>query len=313
MAAILYISLLFLIFYIITQRILHKLQNLPPTPFPSLPLIGHLHLLKKPFHRGLSDVAKRYGPAVFLRFACRPVLLVSSPSLAEECLNKNDIVFANRPALLSGKHFGYNYSSISWCPYGDHWRNLRRIASLDLLSSSRIQMLSQIRADEIRFLIGKLFRLTNGSPDRVIFVKQALFEFIFNSLTRMICGKRYVGENVENSREAVLFRDILEETSRIMPEANALDFLPFLRWFRYRDTERKMVLIQKKRDEFMQNVIDECRSDDPCVEGSGSAAEKKILVEVMLAMQSADPEYYTDEMIKNLLLVSSPSQNRTKF
>lgn len=140
----------------------------------------------------------------------------------------------------------------------------------------------------------------------MIFVKQALFEFMFNSMTRMVCGKRYVGENVENSREAVLFRDIIEETSRIMPEANALDFLPFLRWFKYRDTEKKMVSIQKKRDEFMQNVLEEYRREES---DDASVAEKKILAEVMLAMQRADPEYYTDEMIKNLLLVRSPSKN----
>ncbi|KAH6781106.1 hypothetical protein C2S52_012343 [Perilla frutescens var. hirtella] len=100
-------------------------------------------------------------------------------------------------------------------------------------------MLAQVRADEIRFLISKLFRLINGSHDRVVFVKQTLFEFGFNALTRMVYGRRYFLETVENSSEEVLFQDIINETSRVMPEANDIDFLPFLWWFRYRDIERK--------------------------------------------------------------------------
>ena len=133
--------------YPFTTHMLHKLHNLPPTPFLSFPIIGHLYLLKKPLHRTLAGISSRYGPIVFLRLGSRPSLLVSSPSVAEECLNKNDIVFANRPQLIAGKYIGYNYTSLAWANYGDHWRNLRRISSLEILSSSRIQMLSGIRAE----------------------------------------------------------------------------------------------------------------------------------------------------------------------
>ncbi|KAK6116265.1 hypothetical protein DH2020_049987 [Rehmannia glutinosa] len=250
-----FLPLLFLLLHTSSQHILHKLQNHPPTPFPSLPLIGHLYLLRKPFHRALSDISNRYGPLIFLRFGSRPVLLISSPSLAEECFTKNDIIFANRPSLLNGKHFGYNYTSIPWSPYGDHWRNLRRIASLDLLSSHRIHTLSRIRADEIRVLIRKLFRLGEENPGKVVHVKEALFEFTFNVLT---------------------------------------------------EVEKKMMLIQEKRDRFMQNVLQELRrleNGDSSVPKSDNAGVKKIIAEVLLDMQKSEPAYYTDEMIRNLLLV----------
>ncbi|KAJ6688891.1 hypothetical protein OIU85_005331 [Salix viminalis] len=44
-----------------------KRKNLAPSP-PSIPIIGHLHLLKQPIHRTLENLSTIYGPIVFLRF-----------------------------------------------------------------------------------------------------------------------------------------------------------------------------------------------------------------------------------------------------
>lgn len=177
--------------YSIFIHIHNKIKNLPPSPFPALPLVGHIYLLRKPFHRSLSDVARRHGPLLFLRLGSRPVLLVSSPSLAQECLSKgNDVIFANRPDLLNGRYFGYNYTSLSWSSYGDHWKNLRRISSMELLSKRRLAMLSHVRADEAFRVARKLYHVTRDGPQKVLEVKSAVFEFSFNVLTRMITGKR---------------------------------------------------------------------------------------------------------------------------
>ncbi|KAJ8640709.1 hypothetical protein MRB53_017403 [Persea americana] len=73
----------------------------PPSP-PSIPIIGHLYLLKKPLHRSLSALSHRYGPILSLLFGFRSVLVISSLALVEECFTKNDIVFSNRPHLLAG-------------------------------------------------------------------------------------------------------------------------------------------------------------------------------------------------------------------
>ncbi|CAK9182860.1 unnamed protein product [Ilex paraguariensis] len=244
----LYLPVVLLAFYVITQHFLRKLRNLPPRPFPTLPLIGHLYLLKKPFHQALAKVSYRHGPVVFLWFGSHPVLLVASPSTAEECFTKNDIAFANRPTLISGKYFGYNYTSLAWSPYGDHWRNLRRISSLEVLSSHRLQMLSHIRLEEVRTLIGRLFQVSTETPERAVGMKLALFELTFNIMTRMIFGKIYYGENVENSEEAKRFQDLIMATSRSISESQVLDFLPFMRWFGFGGTEEKLRVIHENRD-----------------------------------------------------------------
>ncbi|KAJ9670587.1 hypothetical protein PVL29_026870 [Vitis rotundifolia] len=136
--------------------------HLPPSP-PAIPILGHLHLLlKPPIHRQLQNLSQKYGPIFSLRFGSGPVVIISSPSTIEECFTKNDIIFANRPRLLIGKYIGYNYTTIASASYGEHWRNLRRLSSLEIFSSNCVNMFLGIRRDEIKIL---LHRLSQNSRD----------------------------------------------------------------------------------------------------------------------------------------------------
>ncbi|XVE94975.1 hypothetical protein REPUB_Repub02eG0056500 [Reevesia pubescens] len=91
----------------------------------------HLHLLKELVHRTLNELSENYGPIMHLQFGTRKVLIVFSASAAKECFTKNDIIFANRPQLLADKHLNYNNATIGLAPYGDYWRNLRRLTTLE--------------------------------------------------------------------------------------------------------------------------------------------------------------------------------------
>ncbi|KAI3504837.1 hypothetical protein L1887_26573 [Cichorium endivia] len=282
--------------YLLTKYVLHKLHRLPPTPFPTLPLIGHLHLLDKSIHRSLARLSDRHGPELFLRFGSRKVLHVSSPLAAEECLSKNDIVFANRPRFLGGKYFGYNYTSLAWAPYGDHWLNLRRISALKILSSTRLESLSHIRLDEIRTLTRRLYLAAGKSPDRILDLKSEIFCFMFNAMTRMMGGKRFYGLDIEKLEEAKRFRDVVDDTSRLKAQSSIADMFPVLRRFIAGKLEKRYAALQKRRDDFMQAWIDEIRAPDDSV----VPENEKTLLQVLLSLQDANPEYYTDKEIKSL-------------
>ncbi|CDO96872.1 unnamed protein product [Coffea canephora] len=145
-------------FFFLGFKLLYKrsVPNLPPSPTPTFPIIGHLHLLKPPLYRTFHSLSLKYGPIISLKFGNRLVVVVSSPSLVEECFTKNDIVLANRPQFLIGKYLGYNHTGIGSSPYGDHLRNLRRLCAMEIFSTSRLNMFLSIRKDEIRRLLIKL-------------------------------------------------------------------------------------------------------------------------------------------------------------
>ncbi|KAK7270958.1 hypothetical protein RJT34_26503 [Clitoria ternatea] len=271
-----------------------KFRNLPPGP-PFFPIIGNLHQLKKPFHRTFPIISQKYGQIFSLWFGSRLVVVVSSYSLVQECFSKNDIVLANRPHFLSGKYIGYNNTTLAQSPYGDHWRNLRRIVSLEVLSSHRLNSFSDIRRDEIMRLIKKLAQGSRNGFAKVE-LKSKFSEMTFNTMMRMISGKRYYGEDcdVSNVEEARQFREIIKELVMLAGANNPGDFLGILRWFDFDGLETRLKKISKKTDAFLQGLIDEHRNEKQ---------RANTMIHHLLSQQQSQPEYYTDEIIKGLVLV----------
>ncbi|PWA42452.1 cytochrome P450-like protein [Artemisia annua] len=267
----------------------HKFSNLPPTVFPDIPIIGHLYLLKKPLFKTLAKVSAKHGPIVFLRFGSRNVLLVSSPSTAEEIFTKNDVIFAIRPRWLYGKIFGCNYSHLAWAPYGDHWRNLRRLATMEILSTQRLNEFHNIRADEGRLTIEKLF-YECSSP---VYLYTIFNELTLNVMMRMISGKRYFGGVLED--EGKEFYGIVKEMFLIGGLSNLEDHLPFLRCLGFNGVEKKMIALQKKRETFFQGLIVELRKETNNKKGN-------TMIEMLFKLQETDPEYYTDQLIRSFVL-----------
>ncbi|KAK8344617.1 hypothetical protein V6Z12_A07G090100 [Gossypium hirsutum] len=286
-----------LIFLLLCSKLLFQSkkypQNLPPSP-PSLPIIGHLHLLKTPIHRFYHHLSQKYGPVFSLRLGSRLFVVVSSSAVAEECFTVNDIVLANRPKLIAGKYLGYNYTTVSTSSYGDHWRNLRRIGAIEIFSSSRLNAFAAVRKDEVRRLLVSLSRDSRREFVKVK-LKSMLNDLTFNNIMRMVAGKRYFGEEVTNENEAREFREVIEGTFKNGGTANRADFLPVLNWFG--GYEKKVKKIGKKLDGLLQKLVDEHRWMKQENNGNGS------MVDHLLNLQQSDPDYYTDEIIKGLMLV----------
>lgn len=272
-------------------------KNLPPSP-PCMPVIGHLHLIKPPTHRFLYNLSKQYGPIVSLRFGSRFVVVVSSFEAAQECFTKNDIVFANRPKSLSGKHISYNYTTLVQAPYGDRWRNLRRITAIEVLSSNRVDVFSPIRRDEIKRLLKKLSANYAREEFSKVELKTLFSELTTNVMMRIVAGKRYFGDDVlEDEEEAGRFKEIVGEAFALSGTSNPGDHLPMLNWIS--NYEKRIVKISKRMDEFFQRLVDERRNKkEACLENTDS------MIDHLLSLQHSEPHYYTDQTIKGLAMVS---------
>ncbi|KAL2499625.1 Cytochrome [Abeliophyllum distichum] len=268
-----------------------KKSKLPPSPAPALPFIGHLHLLKQPLHRTFHHFSQKLGPIFSLRFGNHLVVVVSSSTVVEECFTKNDIVLANRPHSLKSKYLGYNYTSIVSAPYGEHWRNLRRFSTVEIFSSSRLNMFLSIRQDEIKLLLQKLYRNSRSDFAKVE-LKSLFSELSFNIIMRMVAGKRYFGED-EDSEEAKHFRELIDQAFELGVASNPGDFIPFLRWIDYKGYEKNLAGLSKNMDAFLQGLIDEHRLNK----------NENTMIDHLLSLQASQPEYYTDTIIKGVMMV----------
>ncbi|KAJ4798098.1 hypothetical protein LUZ62_049344 [Rhynchospora pubera] len=272
-------------------------KNLPPGP-PALPVLGHLHLVKQPLHQALLKISNKYGPAIFLRFGSRPVLVVSSQDLAEKCFTTHDLAFSNRVHLPTVR---MQPGLIVWANYGSYWRTVRQAAALELLSSPQLHASSQFRAEEIRGIARQLFksyRSQNKSEKSNGFInlnfKKMLFESMMNSFLMMVAGKQAYGENVDASDDVKKFSETLIGWFELTGAANIEDFLPLLKILDLKGTMKKMKHVVQGNEEMTQKMIDENRRE--------VIGKKKTMINGLLELQKKDSEKYKDEVIRNIVI-----------
>ncbi|KAL1200843.1 Cytochrome P450 81D11 [Cardamine amara subsp. amara] len=267
--------------------------NLPPSPTRPFPVIGHLHLLKLPLHRRFLSLSKSLDDAkVFsLRLGTRLVFVVSSHSVAEECFTKNDVVLANRPELIVGKHVGYNSTTMVNAAYGDSWRNLRRIGTIEIFSSLRLNGFLSIRKDEIRRLMICLAKNSQQEFAKLE-IRPLFMSLTMNNIIRMVAGKRFYGDGTEDNNEAKHVRQLIADVMVSGGAGNATDYFPILRWIT--NYEKQVKELAGRVDEFLQSLVNEKRVKQE---------KGNTMIDHLLSLQETQPDYYTDVIIKGIILV----------
>ncbi|KAM0842700.1 hypothetical protein ACQ4PT_058187 [Festuca glaucescens] len=129
--------------------------RLPPGPW-QLPIIGSLHHLvgKKLLHRALRDLALFHGPVMLLRLGEVPTVVVSSREAAREVMKSLDTTFATRPLTSPTlRVLTSDGRDIVFAPYGEYWRQLRKIAVTELLSVRRALSFRAVREEEVAAML----------------------------------------------------------------------------------------------------------------------------------------------------------------
>ncbi|KAH9776487.1 cytochrome P450 71A22 [Citrus sinensis] len=164
--------------------------RLPPGPW-KLPLIGNLHQLTGDSpHVSLQKLSNEYGPLMFLQLGSLPTLVISSADVARDIFRTHDLIFSGRPELYAAKIFSYNCSNIAFAPYGEYWREIRKIAILELLGSKRVQSFQAVRNEEVADMIKIIARSSAGPTD----LSRLIFLLANNIICRVTFGRKYDSE-----------------------------------------------------------------------------------------------------------------------
>lgn len=199
-----------------------------PEPLGALPLFGHLHLLrgKELVFKKLAAMSDKLGPIFSLKLGFYRLVVASDPKTVKDCFTTNDLVLATRPNIAFGRYVGYNNAVLALAPYGDYWREIRKIATVHLFSNQSMEMLGHIRYSEVNAFIKHLYKGSGGTSMVKI---DMLLEFLtFNIILRKMVGKRIGFGKVKS--EEWRYKEAMKQSEYLAAVFMIGDVIPWLGW-----------------------------------------------------------------------------------
>ncbi|MCD7464691.1 hypothetical protein HAX54_053238 [Datura stramonium] len=249
-------------------------------------------LIGKNVHQYLHLIAKKYGPIMSMRFGVVPIVVASSPHAAEQFLKTHDLIFASRPNNRVAQFISYGQRNLSFGKYGPYWRNMRKLCTVELLSTLKINSFQAMRKQEVANFVTSIKGAASSGVEVDISAKLATLSANMGCL--MVFGKKYMNDELVERGLEDLIQDILVITGT----PNIGEFFPFLDVFDLQGIVYRMKELAKTFDKFLERVIDEH------VQDSKEEKQNKDIVDTMMnIMQSGETEFEFDRRhIKAIIL-----------
>ncbi|XVF08813.1 hypothetical protein REPUB_Repub07fG0035700 [Reevesia pubescens] len=290
----LFLSLILLVSLLIWHKLAkEKKLNLPPSP-PKLPFIGNIHQLGKLPHRSLRDLSGKYGSLLLLQLGHNPTLVVSSAEMAREIFENHDIVFSSRPSTTAAKILLYGCSDVGYAPYGEYWRQVRKITVLELLSRRRVQSFQFVRDEEVEVVINKIRRASVKRES--INLSQMMMAISNNIVSRCAFGRKLEEEDGSSK-----FGQLARRVMVLLLSFSIGDMFPYLSWLDViTGLIPRLKAVFGELDTLMDQIIEEHRD----MKSHGNITGEKDIVSIILQLQNdglLDMEL-TQDNIKAILL-----------
>ncbi|KDP38425.1 hypothetical protein JCGZ_04350 [Jatropha curcas] len=234
----------------------------------------------KLLHQKLGIMTDKYGPAFCIRLGSRCAFVVASKEVAKECFTTNDRALASRPTTAATKHMCYNNTVFGFAPYSPHWREMRKIVMLELLSNSQLEIIKNVQALVVNAGIRKLYSLwaaNNNKLPVLVELKQWSQYITFDVIVRLVAGKCY------DDGEARRCQDLISEFFRLMGVFVVSDAFPFLWWLDFQGHKRAMKKTAKDLDAVLASWLEEHRQRR--ISGNVKAENEQDFIDRMLSAE----------------------------
>ncbi|XP_057803755.1 premnaspirodiene oxygenase-like [Salvia miltiorrhiza] len=271
-----FISFLFILILIKLYKTSGNRRKLPPGPW-KLPILGNLHqLIGSLPHHALRTLSRKHGPLMHMSLGEIPVVVVSSPRIAEEIAKTNDVAFANRVELMLPKIVLYNSTDIASAPYGDYWRFMRKLCVLEFLNHKKVRSFHSLMEDEVLHLVESV-RVSQAMPVN-------LSRRILSTECRIIC-RATVGR-VCRVQEPLIA--IVKEAVAIGAVFNAADLFPSMRFLHLLSagSRGRLQSMHVRADRILEDIIRQ--HQEKRLIGNGDSMEEEDIVDVLLRASERD-------------------------
>ncbi|KAL2225908.1 UNVERIFIED_CONTAM: cytochrome [Sesamum indicum] len=228
--------------------------RLPPSPL-ALPIIGHLHLLSSIPHQAFFKISSRYGPLIHLYLGSVPCVVASSPEMCKEFLKTHEISFFNRPKTVVSDYVTYGSQDLSFAPYGDQWKFVKKLCISRLLGLQTLDLLQPIRRQEINYLIELLSMKAKAGES--VAIGSELIRLSNNVISRMVLSRRLSGD--EN--EAAEMKELVREITAFTGKFNLSDFIWFCKNLDVQGIGKRLKSVMGRFDKMLEKIIEEHQSE----------------------------------------------------
>lgn len=297
------LSFVMLLSIIAIRTILTRKKNnnhlTPPTP-PSLPIIGHCHLISKFPHKSFHKLSIQYGPIIQLFLGSIPCIVTSNPEIAKEFLKTHKTSFSNRFKNAATTYISYGLKGFIITPYGDYWQFMKKICMSELLGVRTLDQLRPLRQQEtLRFL--RLLQ-KKGETGEAVEVGGELLTLTNSIITMMTMKKTFSSENdISDVKE---IRKMVTETAELVGKVNVSDFIWFFKNIDFHGMNKKLKRIRDRFDTMMDRVTKE-HQEEKKKRGEG-AHHVRDLLDILLEIQEDESNEIklTSENVNAFILVS---------
>ncbi|XP_078159493.1 cytochrome P450 71A26-like [Carex rostrata] len=284
------VSIFILCFSIKRRNFSKGREKVIPSP-PKLPFIGNIHQLSSLYHQSLYSLSLKYGSLMLLHFGEVPWLIVSSSDMACAILRTHDLTFATRPSAVVSDII--RFGDLAFEPYGEDWRQLKKIFTIHLMSTKKIASYKTIIEEEVGNLIAKIGDHASMSSSDPIELSKVLFSFMNDVVFRVVSGKIIMEE-----RMYAMVRELLEESFQLLGQFSIGDLFPSLLWLeRLIGLSRRASRYRNRWDLLYEEVIQAHIKSEENNEG------KDNFVDILLSLKN-DPSINFDismDQIKGLI------------
>ncbi|KAL4563633.1 hypothetical protein LXL04_027678 [Taraxacum kok-saghyz] len=242
------ISSLILSFYFIFTRNSNpsKPLKLPPGP-PKLPIIGNVHQIAGALpHHAFRNLSQKYGPIMHMQLGQISAIIVSSPRLAKEVFKTNDLALASRPYSLVADIVLYGSSDVALGAYGDYWRQMKKMITVELLSAKKVRSFAGFREQETDQFVDYI-RSSCGKP---VILRDKVTEMINN----IVCKSSFGG----NCKQQDVLIEVVDELGKLVSGFYVADLFPEFGFLSVISGMRsKLMKIHKSLDKIFEEIFEE--------------------------------------------------------
>ena len=203
-------------------------------------------------HRVLARLAEslKASDLMAFSFGFTRFVVSSHPDTAREILNSS--AFADRPVKESAYELLF-HRAMGFAPFGEYWRNLRRISATYLFSPTRIAAFGEHRTAIGQQMIQDVMASmeTNG----VVGMKKVLHFGSLNNVMISVFGKRFDFGNAEGME----LERLVTEGYELLGAFNWSDHFPLLRWVDPQDIRKRCRRLVARVNVFVGSIIEEHR------------------------------------------------------